>query len=158
MDPVEYALETSKQKALNIQDTWHVPASSAEFVETNGKNVLIYAADTVVVCQDGEILGKPRDLLEARRYLKKLSGSEHRIITGVSIIDEDGCMKQHHEETLIEFYDLSDDFIERYINTVEPYDKAGGYAIQSVSGMIMVKRIVGSLLNCIGIARSEGGL
>ena len=92
-------------------------------------NRVILAADTTVVL-DGQIIGKPVDMDEARSYINRLSGRKHEVYTGVCI--EGGGSDGHlwHAVTAVTFNTLTPDFIERYLAAVQPLDKAGGYGIQ----------------------------
>ncbi len=114
----------------------------------------ILGADTVVVV-DRLILGKPRTQNEARNMLLRLNGRTHQVYTGFSI----RCKKQKRGfskavKTDVLFKELSDEQIEWYINTPEPFDKAGGYAIQGKGGFL-VKNIYGSYTNVVGLPVSE---
>lgn len=109
---------------------------------------LIIGADTVVIFKD-EIFGKPKDKLDAERMLKSLSGTVHKVITGVCVI-KNGEKKSFKTETLVEFFKLSDKDIESYIDSGEPFDKAGAYGIQD-RGCLLVKRIDGDYYNVMGL-------
>lgn len=117
-------------------------------VALNIKNKIVIGADTVVVLGD-EILGKPRDKEEAFKMLRALSGKEHKVITGISIIK--GNIKiVDYESTLVKFRQLSHEQINKYIDTLEPMDKAGAYGIQGY-GKILVETINGSYSNVVGL-------
>ncbi len=109
---------------------------------------LIISADTVVAVND-EILGKPRDKDDARRMLRLLSGKVHQVYTGVALSYK-GNIFTFSEKTDVEFYDLTNEEIEEYINSSEPYDKAGGYGIQGKAGLL-VKGINGDYYNVVGL-------
>jgi septum formation protein len=110
----------------------------------------VLGADTIVVMGE-RILGKPRDQEEARSMLLLLSGREHRVITGFSLIDPRG-VAAHKEavETLVRFKALTSEEIEAYIATGECFGKAGGYAIQGI-GAFLVEEIRGSYTNVVGL-------
>ncbi|MGD8521512.1 MAG: Maf family protein [Desulfobacterales bacterium] len=114
----------------------------------------VIGADTIVVIDD-IILGKPDSEDDARRMLKKLSGETHQVITGYCV-----CCKNKNRfflDTIItdvQFRDLSDEEIAWYIDTGEPFDKAGAYAIQGL-GVLLVKRINGSYTNVVGLPVCE---
>jgi septum formation protein len=111
---------------------------------------LILAADTEVIIH-GEALGKPQDQRQAVAFLKLLSGCFHEVKTAVYMIESlQGQIVSHVETTLIEFKDLSDQEIHDYVQTGEPFDKAGGYAIQGL-GRELVKRTTGSWTNVVGL-------
>lgn len=112
---------------------------------------IIIAADTVVV-YDGKIIGKPADEEEAFRTLQMLRGRAHQVITGVCVIDtaQDPALKRClYEVTDVHFGTYSDEELAAYVRTPEPYDKAGGYAIQETFGQY-VDHIDGDLDNVIG--------
>ncbi len=109
---------------------------------------IVISADTVVAVND-EILGKPTDKDDARRMLKLLSGKTHQVYTGVTISDDKNAVT-FSEKTDVVFYDLSDEEIEEYISTSEPYDKAGSYAIQGKAGLL-VRGINGDYFNVVGL-------
>ncbi|MAF33639.1 MAG: Maf family protein [Desulfobacterales bacterium] len=114
----------------------------------------VIGADTIVLIGN-TILGKPNSTKEARAMLKRLSGRNHRVITGYAI-----CCKSKNRhfsetaETKVCFKKLTDSEIEWYIHTEEPFDKAGGYAIQGL-GMFLVRRINGSYTNVVGLPVCE---
>ena len=113
-----------------------------------GKDDLIIAADTIVVCQ-GKILGKPADEAEAYRMLRLLSGREHRVITGLCVL-KDGISYCHSEVTHLRFVELTDQQIRAYIATGEPMDKAGAYGIQGKAS-VFVPGIRGDYYNVMGL-------
>ena len=110
---------------------------------------IILAADSIVLLKD-EIFGKPKDRSDAIRILQALSGEVHQVITGVCLLSQEnesvfsGISKVH-------FADLSRAEIEFYIDTYEPYDKAGSYAIQEWIGLCKIKRIEGTYSNIMGL-------
>ena len=112
-----------------------------------GAEDLIIAADTVVAL-DGRVLGKPRDQEEAFAMLSALSGREHRVYTGVTVLGG-GQAATEHEETAVAFRALSPEEIRDYIATGEPMDKAGAYGIQGV-GALLVQGIRGDYCNVVG--------
>jgi len=114
----------------------------------------VIGADTIVLI-DHTILGKPRSSDEARKMLKSLSGKTHQVITGYCICCEvRNRIISESIKTDVLFKDLTDDEIEWYIHTGEPFDKAGSYAIQGL-GMLLVKRINGSYTNVVGLPVCE---
>ena len=113
-----------------------------------GAEDLIIAADTVVAL-DGRVLGKPRDQGEAFAMLSALSGREHRVYTGVTVL-RGGQAATEHEETAVAFRALSPEEIRDYIATGEPMDKAGAYGIQGV-GALLVQGIRGDYCNVVGL-------
>jgi septum formation protein len=114
----------------------------------------VIGADTIVLI-DGEILGKPDSTETARRMIQQLNGQTHEVFTGYAIFCE--AMKTYIsgvEKTDVHFRNLSQQEIEWYIQTDEPYDKAGAYAIQGL-GSFLVKRICGSYTNVVGLPVCE---
>ena len=109
---------------------------------------LILAADTVVAL-DGNVLGKPKDGNDAFAMLSALSGREHRVYTGITVLRGDRAVTQH-EATAVTFRALSPDEIWGYIATGEPLDKAGAYGIQGV-GALLVSGIRGDYSNVMGL-------
>jgi septum formation protein len=113
----------------------------------------IVAADTIVVL-DGEIIGKPESRQDAIASLQKLSGKEHAVITGVVILTT-GSAVHFSETTHVQFYPLSPEEIEYYVDKYEPYDKAGAYAIQEWIGVVGIKSISGDFYNVMGLPISK---
>ena len=125
----------------------------AKAVYKKNKNSIIIAADTLVVC-NGKILGKPKDKKDAKQMLKFLSGKVHLIITGFTIIDELDKIITKSEETKIYMRKITSAEINSYIKTNEPYDKAGGYAIQGKAEKF-IEKIDGDLFNAIGLPLND---
>lgn len=121
----------------------------ADEVYRENRGEIIVAADTIVTI-DGKILGKPRDEKDAFAILKTLSGRVHEVFTGVCVIFSNSEKEKFFESTKVEFYELSDEEIARYIKTGEPMDKAGAYGIQG-KGALLVKRIDGDYYNVMGL-------
>lgn len=111
---------------------------------------LVIGADTIVFYK-GKILGKPKDREEARRHLECLSGKSHHVITGVAVVDVgSGQEEVSFEVTKVWMRALTPREVEAYIVTGEPFDKAGGYAIQGFGGLL-IERINGSYSNVVGL-------
>jgi septum formation protein len=110
---------------------------------------IILASDTVVILS-GEFLGKPADKEEAQQMLRKLSGKEHQVITGVTLYSKEKCLTKQ-DSTLVVFKELTDLEINFYIDNYHPFDKAGGYGIQEWIGYIGVQKIEGSFFNVMGL-------
>lgn len=128
----------------------HLSKIKAEPFQNEDDTVI--GADTVVAI-DGRILGKPNGENEAISMLRQLSGKEHSVFTGVTII-KGNKEKSFFTETKVKFFDLSDEEIEAYIKTGEPFDKAGAYGIQGY-GCLLVKKIEGDYFNVVGLPVSE---
>lgn len=107
-------------------------------------------ADTTVVA-DGQIMGKPVSEEESRRMLRRLSGRQHEVHTGLALVRRPGAWERIVEEvTRVTFSKLSEAEIESYIATGEPFGKAGGYAVQGIAGRY-VTRIEGDYFNVVGL-------
>ena len=113
---------------------------------------LVIGSDTVVVL-NGTIFGKPKDMADAHRMLRSLSGQKHFVCTGVAVAEK-GSVRSFLQETEVEFYPLSEETIDAYIATGEPMDKAGAYGIQG-KGAVLVKGIVGDYFNVMGFPVAE---
>lgn len=113
-----------------------------------GDSPIIIAADTVVAL-DGAILGKPADEEDAFRMLSALSGREHHVYTGFTVL-QGGKVITGHEVTAVTFRPLRPDEIRHYIATKEPMDKAGSYGIQGF-GAVLVSGIEGDYFNVMGL-------
>ncbi len=109
----------------------------------------VIGADTLVWI-DGEPLGKPRDMSEAREMLRKLSGRDHTVCTGVCMIESNDRIKRFHELTTVRFHALDESLLEAYLAKTNPLDKAGAYGIQD-HGEMIVERIEGSFDNVMGL-------
>ena len=114
-----------------------------------GPDVATIGSDTIVVV-DGDVLGKPRDRGHAKQMLRRLSGRSHVVMTGVAVTWR-GQTLSGVERVGVTFRSLSDDDIERYIDTGEPMDKAGAYGIQGF-GATIVERVDGDYFAVMGLA------
>ncbi len=115
---------------------------------------LVLGADTIVVI-DGLILGKPKNKKQAREMLQQLSNRTHTVFTGFSLL----CMNANLSKTkvvrsAVQFKEITPDEMDWYVNCDEPYDKAGGYAVQG-KGAYFIKAIRGSYTNVIGLPLCE---
>ena len=126
-------------------------ARKAMAVERNEDEVVL-GADTIVVLDD-KILGKPKDREDAFNMLRSLSGRVHSVFTGVCAISDKGSMT-FAEETKVEFYPLTDEEINSYIDTKDCYDKAGAYGIQGLASKF-VRGINGDYFNVVGLPISS---
>jgi septum formation protein len=111
---------------------------------------LVLGADTVVVVE-GDILGKPRDAEDAGRMLRRLSARTHEVLTGVALVRaETGRLVSGVARTRVRFAELSDGEIERYVESGEPFDKAGAYAVQGRASLF-IEAIEGEYWNVVGL-------
>ena len=109
---------------------------------------VVIAADTIVVCA-GEVLGKPRDEADALRMLRLLSGRDHQVMTGVTVLRGENAVT-FTEVTDLHFRDLSEKEIARYVATGEPMDKAGSYGIQGGAALFCTG-MKGDYYNVMGL-------
>lgn len=125
--------------------------AKAEAVAKTLDQGLVLGADTTVVIE-GQILGQPADVEDARRMLKLLSGRWHEVLTGVALIraDQSGKLRVGLERTRVRFADLTDDEITWYIASGEPMDKAGAYGVQGKAALF-IKEIEGDYFNVMGL-------
>ena len=114
----------------------------------------IIAADTIVWF-DGRIYGKPRDLDEARQFLRELSGQTHSVFTGVAYCRPGERLETEVVESRVTFRKLSEAIIDRYVETVRPIDRAGAYDIDE-SGDLIVESYTGSCENIMGLPMIKG--
>lgn len=138
LSPQDHVLRSAEEKALDVAG------------RVSGR--LIIGSDTVVAI-DEHILGKPTDETDAARMLRMLSGRTHQVYTGVHVIaakDGEWRARSGFECTDVEFRDLTDVMIDRYVATGEPLDKAGAYAIQG-RGSVLIKGIRGCFFNVVGL-------
>ncbi len=132
------------------------PEKAAEYLAVQKAKAAaqLYPEDTIIGCDttvihDGMILGKPADRADAENMLSSLSGCTHEVITGTAIISG-GSIISFSETTEVEFHSLSDSEIQSYLDTDEPYDKAGSYGIQG-KGSLFIKGIKGDYFNVVGL-------
>ena len=144
---VSDADETMDPKLSAAEAVGLVSRRKAEAVSREADDLVI-AADTIVVC-GGEILGKPKDTADARRMLRLLSGRDHQVMTGMTLLRGDR-VRTVTEITDIHFRELSDREIDAYIATKEPMDKAGSYGIQG-GAALFAQHLVGDYYNVMGL-------
>ena len=132
-DPAAEVARVSRQKAMAVK---------------RDPNDVVIAADTIVVLE-GKILGKPADKDHARAMLTALSGREHQVMTGVTVLIRERCMT-HTEITDVHFRSLSQKEIDDYVQTGEPMDKAGAYGIQG-GAALFAEKIQGDYYNVMGL-------
>jgi septum formation protein len=135
--PEDFARRLARDKALDV-------------ARQSNPATLVLGADTVVAI-NGEILEKPADAADAARMLRTLSGHTHRVITGVCLVRApQTVLAWAHERTLVTFRNLTEEEIGSYVESGEPFDKAGGYGIQGLASRF-VPRIEGCYFNVVGL-------
>jgi septum formation protein len=140
LSPAEAAMHIAKQKAEAVLND--LPESK-----------IVIGADTIVVLEN-EIIGKPVDRNDAIKILTRLSGKEHHVITGVCITN--GKKQESFSDTThVQFYPLTREQIEFYVDKYKPYDKAGAYAIQEWIGVTGIKSVNGDFYNVMGLPVSR---
>ena len=139
LSPIEAVKDIAKRKGQDIAK--------------KHPNDIVISADTIVVI-DNQILGKPKDKIDASRMLNLLSNKTHKVITAFCLIKEN----KFYEEYVISevtFYKLNQELIDEYIATGSPMDKAGAYGAQDNNDFKIVKSIKGSQDNVIGFPVEE---
>lgn len=136
--PAEIVISLAQQKAIDV---------SKQFPDS-----FVIGADTIVV-KDSIILGKPKDEQDANNMLKMLSGQTHSVYTGVAIVKK-SVPTTFFVETAVTFWPLTDEEIDQYIQSGEPFDKAGSYGIQGL-GATLVKEIKGDYFSVVGLPVSR---
>src|SRR5277367_1816667 len=141
-DPIAFATRLAREKAQAV---------FTELASHDSENdpLLVLGADTVVVSPAKEILGKPKDANDAARMLRLLAGATHSVITGVAVVSRTG-IEVASELTYVTMTTISEVEIAAYINTGEPMDKAGSYAIQGYAAA-WIPRIHGCYFNVVGL-------
>jgi septum formation protein len=137
----DYVRRVAREKALAIHARY--------------EDRFVLGSDTAVVLGD-ESLGKPAGDGEARTMLRRLSGREHRVLSSVALVDPAGEVTERLSETRVEFAELPDAWVDRYIASGEPHDKAGAYGIQGAAG-IWVRSLSGSYTGVVGLPLYETG-
>ncbi len=147
----ERAIEESLAGSDPLTVSEALAVQKAQAVAAVHPDDVVIGADTSVIAK-GKILGKPQDRKDALEMLTMLSGIEHVVATGVAVVFG-GKVISFTEETKVKFFDPSpymDKLIEDYIDSRDPYDKAGGYGIQT-QGALLVEKIDGDYLNVVGL-------
>ncbi|WP_251549380.1 Maf family protein [Neobacillus muris] len=134
LSPDEVVMELAHRKAQAVFEENH--------------DAFVIGSDTIVAAEN-QILGKPADEAEAIQMLKRLSGNQHDVYTGVSIVSP-ASSARFFEKTEVWFWELTDDEIRSYVKSGEPFDKAGAYGIQGLGGML-VKKIHGDYFAVVGL-------
>lgn len=139
--------ETMDHQKPPYYEVARVSRLKALAVERSPEDVVI-AADTIVVC-DQQVLGKPADEADAFRMLRLLSGRDHQVMTGLTVLRGERCISCT-EVTDIHFRELTDEEIWDYIRTGEPMDKAGSYGIQG-GAALFAEKMNGDYYNVVGL-------
>jgi septum formation protein len=145
VEKVDYGLRPEENARL-------IARAKAEAVAKNYPSCWVIGADTLVTLHQ-EILGKPVDIPDAQRMLRRLSGNEHRVATGICVVGP----KKTLDKTVtskVRFKTLTEEEIVNYVQTGEPMDKAGAYAIQG-KGSFMISKFSDSKTNIIGLPIDE---
>ena len=140
--PDQYVMDLAKQKALDV----------AQNISDTDSDQLIIGADTIVF-HNNKILGKPQDKEDALEMISSLSGQTHYVYTGICLVSKNGAKQTLHTThscTKVHVALLTEEEILKYISTSEPYDKAGGYAIQGLFGKHILG-IEGDYFNVVGL-------
>ena len=135
-----YVVRTARVKAIE---------GLARIINEGLEPLPVLSADTTVIL-DGQILGKPADINEARTFLEKMSGTSHEVRTAVFIGTSSDNLQGLVSVSKVWFKTLTTEEIEGYIATKEPYDKAGGYGIQGLAGAF-IEKIEGSYSGIMGL-------
>ncbi|MGM9923787.1 MAG: Maf family protein [Bacillus sp. (in: firmicutes)] len=144
--------ETIPQSFSPVEAVQHLALKKAQAAMLMHPSSLIIGCDTIVV-HNGNILGKPLDRADAYNMLTQLSDDTHAVYTGVSILSEE-MQKCFYVRTDVTFWKLTQQDIETYIDTSEPFDKAGSYGIQGKAALF-VKEIKGDYYNVVGLPISR---
>lgn len=147
-DPVQFAREIAEIKGKVVLEKL--------IAERGEESFFIVSADTIVY-KNGKIFGKPKDRLEARKFLTDLSGETHSVFTVVSLnlyYENKKYSKSFAEESLVTFNSIPDYLMDKYLDTEDSLDKAGAYGIQGPS-LTFISRIEGDYANVVGFPLSR---
>jgi len=158
-----FAVEPSDVQE-GVDDSWLAQEAAEALAERKaravaqshlGENCLVLGADTIVVLGEGEnerLLGKPEGEGEARQMLERLSGTRHRVVTGVSVVrTRDGVARTAHEQTWVTMRPIRPAEAAAYVKSGEWKDKAGGYAIQETADAFVESLDGGGFDNVVGL-------
>jgi septum formation protein len=136
--PRDYVVRLAREKALSVRRA--------------GQQLPVLAADTTVVLE-GEVFGKPADRAQGIRFLRRLSGLSHEVLTAVALATSQGVGERLSVST-VRFREILQEECEAYWNTGEPRDKAGGYAVQGL-GAVFIESLSGSYSGVMGLPLFE---
>ena len=145
--PEEAVQAIAERKARAVQTALKTPLKNGS-VYLSDQDVIL-AADTIVVSPDGELLGKPYDRADATRMLHSLSGREHRVISGICLLQGEKTALAA-EVTTVRFAPMSEQTIQSYVDSGECDDKAGAYGIQDTACR-WIEGICGDYFNVVGL-------
>lgn len=136
---------------LDVEDVAEYLAikKSKNYKKDVAEKSILVTSDTVVVV-DNIILGKPKNVQEAKEFLRLLSSKTHKVITGCCLKTHNNKIKYFSEQTLVKFKELTEEEIDFYVNKYKPFDKAGAYGIQEWIGAIGIENIQGDYYNVVG--------
>jgi septum formation protein len=144
--------ETPRSGEAAAELVARLAVDKARAIAAERPDAVVIGADTAIDL-DGEILGKPVDVADARRMLQALGGRTHAVHTGVAVVG-DGPPRTAVTSTAVTFARLTAADIERYVATGEPLDKAGAYALQGAGGRLVVS-VAGSVSGVLGLPLHE---
>lgn len=154
LDFKSFAVDVDEKFNKGEKPSFSVKRLSLEKMDKARKKVkqgIIITADTIVVL-NRKIIGKPKNEIDAKRILNKLSGNVHTVYTGFSIYNSgNNKLLTDYEKTLVEFRILNKNEIDDYIKSGSPLDKAGAYGIQDDFGAVFIKKINGCYYNVVGL-------
>ena len=150
--PSSYEEELDLNKSP-LDNVCNLAYKKGEAVFKDHQEDVVISCDTIVTLNN-KIYGKPKDRDEAYQFFKELSDNTHEVITAYSIFSKDKIIS-NYVISKVTFNKLSDELINKYIETGSPFDKAGGYGIQDPLGKELVKEYKGSLNNIIGMPIEE---
>ena len=147
--------ETPKPDESGVAVIRRVALEKARTVAQRRPEASVLGCDTGVVL-DQALLGKPQSASQARQMLSALSGRSHEVVSAVALVRPDESVLEAVCVTTVWLASLPADWIDRYVESKDPMDKAGGYAIQNQAGLF-VSRIEGSYTNVVGLPLYETG-
>lgn len=136
---------------LDVEDVAEYLAikKSKNYKKDVAEKSILVTSDTVVVV-DNIILGKPKNVQEAKEFLRLLSSRTHKVTTGCCLKTHNNKIKYFSEQTVVKFKELTKEEIDFYVNKYKPFDKAGAYGIQEWIGAIGIENIQGDYYNVVG--------
>ncbi len=142
-------IDESERKGETPEDyVQRLAKEKAETVARSHPGEIVLAADTTVVIND-QIVGKPKDLSDARRMLEMLSGNWHAVLTGIAVINN-GTVEVGLQRTRVKFAEMTDAEIRFLADVGDPLDKAGAYAVQAQAALF-IEGIEGDYWNVVGL-------